>query len=157
MKTKFKDTKLGAWLADKAPDILQAAGDVFPPVGIITKLIGLDDRLTPEDKAEALKLVQSYELELYKIEVADRDSARTREVEVAKTGKTDFMMVITGLTGLFSFAVIIYAVIWIPGMASNDLFIHLMGMIEGVVIGNIFAYYYGTSKSSADKNKLIKP
>jgi hypothetical protein len=35
--------------------------------------------------------------------------------------------------------------VYIPEMAENDLFIHLMGMIEGVVVGNIFAYYYGTS------------
>jgi len=27
----------------------------------------------------------------------------------------------------------------------NELFVHLMGMVEGVVISNIFAYYYGSS------------
>ena len=40
-------------------------------------------------------------------------------------------------------------------MQENDLFIHLLGMIEGVVVSNIFAYYYGTSKSSHDKDEKI--
>ena len=55
------------------------------------------------------------------------------------------MMLATGLVGLFSFVFIIYAVVYEPSVTDNDLFVHLMGMIEGVVISNIFAYYYGTS------------
>ena len=54
-------------------------------------------------------------------------------------------MVITGIVGLVSFLFTIYAVVYIENVRENDLFIHLMGMIEGVVIGNIFAYYYGAS------------
>ena len=83
--------------------------------------------------------------EMYELEVADRDSARKREVEVKKAGKQDWMMFITGLIGLASFVFLIYAVVYVEGVTDNDLFVHLMGMIEGVVIGNIFAYYYGTS------------
>ena len=82
---------------------------------------------------------------MYALEVADRDSARKREVEIAKTNKQDWMMLATGLTGLFSFIFTIYAVVYVPSVRENDLFVHLMGMIEGVVISNIFAYYYGTS------------
>ena len=82
---------------------------------------------------------------MYEIEVADRDSARQREVEVKKAGGQDWMMFITGIIGLLSFVFMIYAVVYIPSVSENDLFVHLMGMIEGVVISNIFAYYYGTS------------
>ena len=96
-----------------------------------------------------------WQRELYELEVADRESARNREIEIAKTGKFDFMFLATGVSGLASFMFVVYAVVYIPEVADNPLFIHLMGMIEGVVIGNIFAYYYGTSKSSSDKNKLI--
>ena len=46
-----------------------------------------------------------------------------------------------------SFAFIIYAVVYVPTVTDNDLFVHLMGMVEGVVISNIFAYYYGTSSN----------
>ena len=61
------------------------------------------------------------------------------------TGDNDWMMIITGIVGLVSFLFTIYAVVYIENVRENDLFIHLMGMIEGVVIGNIFAYYYGAS------------
>ena len=143
-KKKFKDTKLGKFLNKAAPTILDIAGDLLPDagvLGIIKNLIDKDSDMSPEDKVQA----QSYMKEMYELEVADRDFARNREIEVKKTGSQDIMMVATGLTGLFSFAFVIYAVVYEPSVLDNDLFVHLMGMIEGVVISNIFAYYYGTS------------
>ena len=143
-KKKFKDTKLGGLLSKIAPKILNVAGDFLPDAGVlsmVSKMIDEDPDISPEDK----KMLQNHQKELYKIEVADRDSARNREIEVAKTGKKDFMMTLTGVVGLLSFAFIIYAVVYVPSVTDNDLFVHLMGMVEGVVISNIFAYYYGTS------------
>ena len=143
-KKKFKDTKLGGLLSKIAPKILNVAGDFLPDAGVlsmVSKMIDEDPDISPEDK----KMLQNHQKELYKIEVADRDSARNREIEVSKTGKKDFMMTLTGVVGLMSFAFIIYAVVYVPTVTDNDLFVHLMGMVEGVVISNIFAYYYGTS------------
>ena len=143
-KKKFKDTKLGGLLSKIAPKILNVAGDFLPDAGVlsmVSKMIDSDPDKSPEDK----KMLQNHQKELYKIEVADRDSARNREIEVSKTGKKDFMMTLTGVVGLMSFAFIIYAVVYVPTVTDNDLFVHLMGMVEGVVISNIFAYYYGTS------------
>ena len=143
-KKKFKDTKLGGLLSKIAPKILNVAGDFLPDAGVlsmVSKMIDADPDISPEDK----KMLQNHQKELYKIEVADRDSARNREIEVSKTGKKDFMMTLTGVVGLLSFAFIIYAVVYVPTATDNDLFVHLMGMVEGVVISNIFAYYYGTS------------
>jgi len=140
-RKKFKDTKVGQFLLKKVPGIV---GDVLPDkgvLGIVKNLIDNDPEITPEEKAQLHEeLVKMYELE-----VADRDSARKREVEVKKTGDSDFMMLATGLSGLASFIFIIYAVVYEPDVLENDLFVHLMGMVEGVVISNIFAYYYGTS------------
>ena len=143
-KKKFKDTKLGGLLSKIAPKILNVAGDFLPDAGVlsmVSKMIDADPDISPEDK----KMLQNHQKELYKIEVADRDSARNREIEVSKTGKKDFMMTLTGVVVLMSFAFIIYAVVYVPTVTDNDLFVHLMGMVEGVVISNIFAYYYGTS------------
>ena len=143
-KKKFKDTKLGGLLSKIAPKILNVAGDFLPDAGVlsmVSKMIDADPDISPEDK----KMLQNHQKELYKIEVADRDSARNREIEVSKTGKKDFMMTLTGVVGLLSFAFIIYAVVYVPSVTDNDLFVHLMGMVEVVVISNIFAYYYGTS------------
>lgn len=137
-KKPFKETAVGKFLLNKVPGLV---GDILPDkgvLGIVKNLIDGDDSMPAEEK-ETLKR------ELYEMEIADRDSARRREVEVKKAGGQDWMMFVTGIVGLLSFVFMIYAVVYIPSVSENDLFVHLMGMIEGVVISNIFAYYYGTS------------
>lgn len=144
MSKKFKDTKLGKFLGKTAPHILDVAGDLLPDagvLGIVKNLVEKDEKISPEDKKEALAQTK----EMYELEIEDRESARNREIEVKKTGDKDLMMVLTGIVGLLSFVFVIYAVVYEEGVLNNDLFVHLMGMIEGVVISNIFAYYYGTS------------
>ena len=144
MQKRIKETKLGKLLKEKAPKILDIIGDVLPSsgtMGILKNIISKDPDLTPEQKAELHNQVT----ELYKLEVADRDSARKREVDISKAGGNDWMMNLTGVVGLFCFIFIVYSVVYIPEVLHNELFVHLMGMVEGVVIGNIFAYYYGTS------------
>lgn len=147
-----------------APELLNVAGKVL--TGNIGGAIGevgniLKGKAETDAKAQELYLEfqlerMNFEKELYELEVKDRDSARNREIEVSKSGKVDILMYATGFTGLFSFVMVIYAVIWIPSVLDNELFIHLMGMVEGVAISNLFSYYFGTSKSSADKNDIIK-
>ena len=144
MEKKFKDTKLGKFLATTAPNILDIAGDLLPDagvLGIVKNLIDKDEKISPEVKKVALQKTQ----EMYDLEIKDRDSARSREVEVKKTGSKDIMMMLKGIVGLVSFLFIIYAVVYEEGVLHNELFVHLMGMVEGVVISNIFAYYYGSS------------
>jgi len=144
MSKKFKDTKLGKFLKDKAPNILNIVGNVLPDkgvLGIVKNLVDSEPSLTPEEKQQ----IHNQVTELYKLEVQDRDSARKREVEMAKAGGNDWMMNLTGVVGLFCFIFIVYSVVYIPEVLHNELFVHLMGMVEGVVIGNIFAFYYGTS------------
>lgn len=141
-RKKLKDTKVGQWLGKNAPKVLDAVGDLLPDqgaLGVVKNLIQGDPDLEPSQKAEFARMA-------FELESADRASARNREIEVAKaTGRQDWMMWVTGLVGLLSFMFTIYAVVYIDSVRENELFIHLMGMIEGVVIGNIFAYYYGTS------------
>ena len=141
-KKKFKDTKLGGWLSTNAPKVLDVVGDLLPDqgaLGVVKNLIQNAPDLEPSQKAEFARMA-------FELESADRAAARQREVEVVKaTGKIDWMMVITGIVGLLSFMFTIYAVVYIESVKENELFIHLMGMIEGVVIGNIFAYYFGAS------------
>jgi hypothetical protein len=141
-KKKFKDTKLGGWLSDNAPKVLDVVGDLLPDqgaLGVVKNLIQNDPDLEPSQKAEFARMA-------FELESADRASARQREVEVVKaTGKIDWMMLVTGMVGLVSFMFTIYAVVYIDSVRDNKLFVHLMGMIEGVVVGNIFAYYFGAS------------
>tara|TARA_Y100001980_G_C14536948_1_gene313816 strand:- start:1164 stop:1622 length:459 start_codon:yes stop_codon:yes gene_type:complete len=70
----FKDTKVGRFLSDKAPHILDVAGELLPDAGLlgaIGKMIEKSD-LSPEEKAQAHVEL----LKLYELEVEDRKSAR---------------------------------------------------------------------------------
>lgn len=143
-KKKFKDTKVGKLLGKLAPNVLGVAGDLLPDagvLGIVKNLVTKDETIKPEDK----ELIHSQIKELYELEVADRDSARKREIEIAKTGKTDYMHYITGVVGLGAFSFMIYAVVFLEVQASNkEIFINLIGIIQGIVL-SIFGYYYGSA------------
>ena len=112
-----------------------------------------DPELTPDEIAEGIELL-NHELSVYELTLADRDSARNREIEIAKTKRTDWMMYLTGIIALAAFGFMIYAVIYVEGVEDNKLAIHLLGMIEGFA-GSIFFYYFGSSKGSKDKTALL--
>jgi hypothetical protein len=60
-KKRFKDTKVGAFLKDKAPDILDQVGDFLPDqgsLGLIKNIISKDKYLSPKDKVDANKLLE---------------------------------------------------------------------------------------------------
>jgi dihydroxyacetone kinase len=154
MKGKpFKDTKLGSWLKEKAPNILDTVGDVLPDkgvLGIIKNLIDKDPNIAPEDKLEFEKILLEHEREMYALEVEDRNSARSREVEITKAGGNDHLMYAAGYTALGTFMVMVYAVVWRPSTEHSALFHQLMGIIEGVAL-TVFGYYFGTSKRAEEK------
>jgi hypothetical protein len=143
-KKKFKDTKVGKFLNEKAPKILDTVGDVLPDkgvLGIVKNLISSSDELSPEDKAIALDHLR----EVFELEVKDRESARNREIEIAKIHKFDFMFVLTGVIGLSVFCFIVYAIVYLQIPDQNkEIWIHLIGISEGVVL-SIFGYYFGSS------------
>jgi sulfite reductase beta subunit-like hemoprotein len=159
-KKPFKETKVGQFLSNKAPKILDAVGNLLPDqgvIGIVKRIISTQaDILSPEDKAEALNLIREYEIEVFGMEIQDRVSARTREVEMAKTGKTDHLMYVSGYVALSAFLIMVVAVIWKPdAVRDNPLFHQLMGIIEGVAL-TVFGYYFGSSKGSSEKTRLLK-
>jgi len=144
MKTKLKDTKVGQFLKTKAPKILDVIGDVLPDsgsLGIVKNLISKDPDLTPEEKAE----LHAQIVEVYKLEVEDRDSARKREIEVSKFKKFDFMFNLTGLVGLSAFAFLVYAIVYLKIPEHNkEIWIHLIGITEGIAL-SITGYFYGST------------
>ena len=138
---KFKDTKVGQFILKKIPSFV---GDILPEkgvLGVVKNLIDSDPELTSQDKTQ----LHNELIELYKLEIADRDSARKREVEKAKTGGFDFMFNLTGVIGLGAFAFIIYAIVYLQIPESNkEVWIHLIGICEGIVL-SIFGYFFGSA------------
>ena len=143
-RKKFKETKVGVFIKDKAPEILDTVGDLLPDagvLGIVKNLVQMSDKFTPEEK----EIVNLDLNQMYESEVKDRDSARGREVEMSKLGSSDFMFTLTGLIGLAVFCFIVYAIAFLQIPDSNkEIWIHLIGISEGVVL-SIFGYYFGSA------------
>ena len=58
-KKKIKDTKLGIWLADKAPGILNVVGDLLPDKGALGVVKNLLNNEPDIDPAEAQRVVDA--------------------------------------------------------------------------------------------------
>lgn len=143
-RKKFKETKVGIFIKDKAPEILDTVGDLLPDagvLGVVKNLVQMSDKFTPEEK----EIVNLDLAQMYETEVKDRESARNREVEMSKLGSKDFMFTLTGLIGLAVFCFIVYAIAFLQiPEANKEIWIHLIGISEGVVL-SIFGYYFGSA------------
>lgn len=150
-KKPFKETGLGKILLGVLPGFIKGASKVLPDsgvLGVIKNLIDTDPSMTDEEKAAAHDQL----VELYKLEVEDRDSARKREAAIVTAGGKDWMMSLTGIIGLAAFAFIVYTVVTTNVPESNkEIFIHMIGIVEGVAL-SIFGYYFGSAVKKDNKN-----
>ena len=138
-KKKLKDTKLGDWFRNKAPQHLDTIGDLVPGGQAVKAIGALIDATTTSDaeKAEAMALLAQAEAE-------DRANARQREVDfVNATGGRDWMQTAVGVVGMVAFLLMIW---WATqGVEEREVYFHLLGVVEGVAV-TIYGYYYGASK-----------
>ena len=147
---------------------------MFPLTAILDIGSKLVDRLIPDPtkKAEAqlelLKLQASGELakmanesEITKAYLADVDSARTRESAVATSENAPYLNkvitpilalgVLLGTFALFAFVLFDKGAI---DPTRKDILIYVLGVLSAIAT-QIIAYYFGSSKGSADKNMAI--
>jgi hypothetical protein len=90
---KIKDTKLGAWLKEKAPGILDTVGDLLPDQGGLGVVKNLLDREPDIDPAEAKAKVDA-EIEFQK-NVTERWKAdMSGDVKLAKTIRPIMLIVL---------------------------------------------------------------
>jgi hypothetical protein len=171
-KKAFKDTVFGKILGKAGDVIPDVAGAVLKatvggnPMGAVQDVIGsLTKSKDPKAKSIVTELqlkMAEIELEFSKVELeetkaylGDVQNARAREVEFVKLGKRDWMQTMVATIGLVMLGFVLYVLVYrhIPD-DNKTLFIHFIGIIEGVAL-SIFGYYFGTSKGSTDKNKLL--
>lgn len=155
-KKPFKETKLGHFLAVKAPKVLDIVGDVLPDkgiLGIVKNLIDRDPDMPAEDKLEFERLYIDHEREMHALDVQDRANARGRETEFVKaTGHIDYMMYFLAVIGMGVFGFIVWHLVreGIPD-ANREIIIHALGILEGAVMG-MYQYYWGSSAGSRVKD-----
>lgn len=61
MSKKFKETKVGKFLSNVAPKLLDGVGDILPnngALGILKNVISKDDTIPQQDKDIALELLK---------------------------------------------------------------------------------------------------
>ena len=161
----LKDGKLSRFI-DKAkavfPDVAEVGLDVLMgknPVGAIRDK--LEEKKGQDERADALlreyyKDELEYDKELTALDVQDRADARARQVALVKLGQFDLMFYLSGIIGLGAFGFCVYALIYVAiPEANRELFIHMLGIIEGIAI-SIFSFHFGSSKSSKDKTKTLE-
>ena len=151
VKKPFKETAVGKVLLGLVPTVAKTAASVLPDrgmLGILKNIIDTDEDLTEEEKAAAHDQL----VELYKLEVEDRDSAREREAAIVAAGGVDWMMSLTGIIGLVAFGFVVYTVVTTEVPADNkEIFIHMIGIVEGIAL-SIFGYYFGSAAKKDNKN-----
>lgn len=156
----LKETKLGKWLKEKAPHVLDVVGNVLPEkgvLGIIKNIISNDSSIPPEQKLEFEKMTQEFEKEMYALEVDDRKNARERETEFVKaTGHIDHFMWVFGgvMLVLFAFVTVMSTLNVIP-LDMREIFIESKAAVRDIIV-MIAGYYWGSSVSSRLKDMRNK-
>lgn len=64
---KLRDTRLGTWLREKAPEVLEVAGDLLPDQGALGIVKNLLDKGEPLSHEESMEFAR-HEMELLKAE-----------------------------------------------------------------------------------------
>ena len=158
-KKKFKDTVVGKGLVAIAGVVNPSLGRLISGslnVGEAINHIVKDGSLTAEQREVLKNHAHELEIQEFEAEVADRNSARQREVGVLKAGGSDAMMKIVGSGILFIWGMLLWAVFFSGLELGVNRELALIGF-GGVTtyVGNIVAYYYGSSKGSKEKTAMM--
>lgn len=119
---------------------------------------------TKEEKAQLetkfKELIFQHEEALIQAEVDDRKSARTREMEVVKSGSLNLTQNVLAYAGIAAFFAITGYIVshGLGGMTAEESFIigNLTGM-AGAIAKDIYGYYFGSSKGERDASTNRKP
>lgn len=158
------------WLTKVLPTIATAIGGPLAGVAVdfVASKLNLSEKTTDSVKAaiagatpeqliqlkqidvDLQKYFAELDIDIFKLETEDRDSARKREISVHdNTPKILAYGITLGFFGIL---------VWILKhgfpIDNKDVLIYMLGSLNAAWTGAM-AYYYGTTKSSNDKNKLI--
>ena len=154
-KKKFKDTAVGKFIKEKAPQVLDAVGDVLPDkgvFGIVKNIISKDDSIPQEVKQEMMQLLE--------LELNDLADARKRESDIAASENAPLLnkivspilaLVIVGLTFILFYMVMFKKITAV----EKDILVYVLGALTSYV-GMVLSYYFGSSNGSRIKDSAIK-
>jgi hypothetical protein len=137
MKEQIKKTKVGEWLKEKAPHMLDVFGDLLPDqgtLGIIKNIIGNDPDITPEEKMEFEKLRNEQEMN------AQNNVSRRWEADMSSDAKIAKVIRPATMIALLVFFMVV--MVW-DGMDQSfmprESYISLLEILMLTVFGAYFA------------------
>ncbi len=157
---KFKEkngkTRVGAFLQNVAPEIIDKVGSILPSngaLGIVKNLINTDSKLTPEEKTKALELLE--------MDIKDLKDARS----MYKSGKNkmadsiaDRVIKLNLWVVLIAILIEIISVIYITDKVLIAIISGAIGSVTTALIQErqqVINFFFGSSIGSKEKNKLI--
>ena len=143
MKQKIKDTKLGQWLKEKAPGILDTVGDLLPDsggLGVVKNLLDRDPNIDPEEakaKIEAEVQFQNNVTERWK---ADMSS----DVKLAKYIRP---VTLIALMTMFMVTMVLDSLDNLPFNVKNS----YVSLLEILMLTSFGAYFAGRTIEKSRK------
>jgi len=134
---KIKDGKLGDWLKEKAPNILDLAGDLLPDkgvLGVVKRLVDGDPDVSPQDKLEFEKLWMDYEVRMQEQVTRRWEADMSSDVKLAKLIRPSIMIAL-----LLFFMVITVWDALTDGFMPRESFVDLLQVLMLTVFGAYFA------------------
>lgn len=158
VKKKFKDTAIGKFINQVAPSIIDMVGDVLPPVKLLKGLFDQTPDVPPEQRVEFEKLLKDYEereLAAYLGDVKDaRDMQKVALNQQDKFSKR-FVYYFGAISALVGFAYIFLITFCKIDPANQRFADTILGVVISAIIGTIYSFFFGSSKSSQDKSQDI--
>ena len=137
MGNKIKDTKLGEWLKEKAPNILNTAGELLPDqgvLGVIKRLVDGDPDITAQEKLEFEKLASEVEIARQENVTRRWEADMSRDVQLAKIIRPSIMIALL----VFFIVLTVWDAVSIEFMPREN-FIDLLQVLMLTVFGAYFA------------------
>ncbi|MHC4763280.1 MAG: hypothetical protein ACYS71_07945 [Planctomycetota bacterium] len=150
MRKPFNQTKLGIFLKEKAPALLESVGDVLPDsgsLGLVKNLIRASE-MNREDKERAQAEVLAIEAKLYELDKEDRADARglyAEDSEIQKIFAILFLVFYVFLTVVVLYGVYLFAV---EKVALPNYIVGFVSTIYGafsVKVSTIIDFFFGSS------------
>ncbi len=142
-KKKIKDTKLGAWLASKAPNVLGVVGDLLPDsgaLGVIKNLIDKDDSVDSEEAQRVIDAEVRFQENVTERWKADMGS----DVKLAKLIRP---LTLIALMSMFMLTMVADSIDGLP-FTVKDSYVDLLQILMMTAFG---AYFAGRTIEKAKK------
>jgi hypothetical protein len=142
-KKKIKDTKLGAWLSEKAPNILNVVGDLLPDsgaLGVVKNLIDKDDSVDSEEAQRVIDAEVRFQENVTERWKADMGS----DVKLAKLIRP---LTLIALMSMFMLTMTADSIDGLP-FTVKDSYVDLLQILMMTAFG---AYFAGRTIEKAKK------